>query len=81
MKFKPKKTFCAIQRYINKMCKIKCGKVPLKKTDCIDASKDDYRCRIKLISDNTMFHFKKGWIRFLVKDLKELIKIKNNNEF
>jgi hypothetical protein len=65
--FKPERLYLRINSYVNEFCKARCGKIPKKESDC----KSD--CRIRVISDNASFHFEKGWINLMKKDLKQLL--------
>jgi hypothetical protein len=65
--FKPERLYLRINSYVNEFCKARCGKIPKKEADC----KSD--CRIRVISDNASFHFEKGWINLMKKDLKQLL--------
>lgn len=72
--FEPQKLYLAIQDGIDDLCKTKCGVVPEKEADCRGRNPDgDYSCDVRLISDNALFHFKRGWIRLLRKDLMRLL--------
>ena len=68
-KFKPERLYLRINQYVNELCKVKCGKIPEKESDC----KGD--CRIRVISDNASFHFEQGWISLMKKDLKQLLSL------
>ncbi len=67
--FKPERLFLRINNYVNDLCKLKCGKIPQKESDC----KGD--CRIRIISDNASFHFEHGWINLMKNDLKQLLSL------
>jgi hypothetical protein len=72
--FKPERIYLRINSYVNELCKVKCGKIPQKESDC----KND--CRIRVISDNASFHFEQGWIKMMKKDLKQLLAINNSKK-
>ena len=72
--FKPKRLYLRINHYVNKLCKLKCGKIPKEESDC----KGD--CRIRIISDNASFHFESGWIKLMKNDLKQLLTLQNSNK-
>ena len=57
---------------INKLCRTKCGAIPLKESDCKDHLKESH-CRIRSISDDALFHFERGWIDLLKNDLRQLL--------
>ena len=72
--FKPERLYLRINQYVNELCKVKCGKIPEKESDC----KDD--CRIRIISDNASFHFEQSWINLMKKDLKQLLSMDNSKK-
>jgi len=73
-RFKPEKLYIAIKERINDLCKIKCGRIPRKESDCKGKNPDShYSCKVRLISDNALFHFERGWTDFLREDLKQLL--------
>jgi hypothetical protein len=72
--FKPDRLFLRINQYVNDLCKVKCGKIPEKESDC----KGD--CRIRVISDNASFHFEQGWINLMKKDFKRLLEMSNSKK-
>ncbi len=72
--FKPERLYLRINQYVNEMCKVKCGKIPEKETDCKG------ECRIRVISDNASFHFEQGWINLMKKDLKQLLALNNTKK-
>jgi hypothetical protein len=69
--FKPERLYLRINNYVNKLCKVKCGKIPKKETDCKG------NCRVRIISDNASFHFEQGWINLMKKDFKQLLSLDN----
>jgi hypothetical protein len=71
-RFKPERLYLRINQYVNDLCKMKCGKIPEKESDC----KGD--CRIRVISDNASFHFEQGWVNLMKKDLKLLLSLNNS---
>jgi hypothetical protein len=73
--FKVKQLYSTIGNYVEKLCKAKCGKVPLKDSDCKGFVDGHYTCDVRLISDNTDFHYEKGWVNFLERDLVKLLAI------
>lgn len=72
--FKPERLYLRINQYVNAMCKTKCGKIPEKESDC----KGD--CRIRVISDNSSFHFEQGWVNLMKKDLKQLLALNGSKK-
>lgn len=70
-RFKPEQLYLRINQYVNKLCKVKCGKIPKEESDC----KSD--CRVRTISDNASFHLENGWIRLMKNDLKQLLSLQN----
>jgi hypothetical protein len=73
--FKLESLHLTISNYVEKLCKIKCGRIPLEDSDCKGFVNGDYACKIRLISDNADFHQEKGWVNFLKKDLVKLLAI------
>ncbi len=73
-KFKPEKLYLRINRYVNDLCKEKCGKIPKKESDCKS------NCRIRVISDNAFFHFEQAWVKLMKNDLKQLLAICDSKE-
>jgi len=65
----PERLYLRINQYVNDLCKMKCGKIPEKESDCKG------NCRIRIISDNASFHFEQSWINLMKKDLKQLLSI------
>ena len=73
--FKLERLYSTIESYVEKMCKIKCGKIPTKDSDCSGFADGNYSCVIRLVSDNADFHYEKEWITFLERDLVKLLAI------
>ena len=73
--FKSMKLFSTINEYTQKLCKAKCGQIPLKDSDCKGHTDGHYSCDVRLTSDNADFHFERGWTSFLEKDLMKLLAI------
>ena len=71
--FKVKRLYSTIGNFVEKLCKAKCGKVPLKDSDCKGFVDGHYACDVRLISDNADFHYEKGWVNFLERDLVKLL--------
>jgi hypothetical protein len=72
--FEPEKLYLAIRDCIDDLCKIKCGQVPVKESDCTGKdTSGNYSCDVRLVSDNASFHFEKGWETLLRKDLTRLL--------
>ncbi|MCK5342444.1 MAG: restriction endonuclease [Candidatus Heimdallarchaeota archaeon] len=76
--FKPITLFSVINEYIQKLCKAKCGQIPLKDSDCKGHPDGHYSCDVRLTSDNADFHFQRGWTMFLEKDLMTLLAIEKS---
>jgi hypothetical protein len=74
-RFKQEKLYTTIVKYVEKLCKIKCGKIPLKDSDCKGFTDNTYSCEVRLISDNADFHHEKAWLNFLERDLVKLLEI------
>jgi hypothetical protein len=77
-RFELEKLYLKIQNYIDDLCKAKCGRVPETESDCKGYSDGRYSCKIRLISDNAVFHFERGWTSFLKRDLMRLLAISNS---
>jgi len=71
--FKPERLYSAIQDHVNKLCKVKCGRIPRKESECKGYSDGHYSCNVRLISDDAYFHFKHGWTSLLERDLTKLL--------
>ena len=76
--FKSLKLFSIINDYTQKLCKAKCGHIPLKDSNCKGYTDGHYSCDVRLTSDNADFHFERGWTRFLEKDLMKLLAIEKS---
>jgi len=76
--FKPQRLYFSVNKILEKLCKVKCGKVPKKESDCNGYSDGTYFCKIRLISDDASFHFERGWVDLLRNDLKRLLAICNS---
>jgi guanylate kinase len=76
--FKLEQLYLVISSYVEKLCRTKCGRVPLKESDCKGYVDDHYSCDVRLISDNSSFHFEHGWVDFLKKDLAKLLAIERD---
>ena len=76
--FKLMKLFSIINDYTQKLCKAKCGQIPLKDSNCKGYTDGHYSCDVRLTSDNADFHFEHGWTRFLEKDLMKLLAIEKS---
>ena len=73
--FKLERVYSTVCSYVEKLCKMKCGKAPVKDSDCTGLVDGNYSCDIRLISDNADFHHEKEWESFLEKDLVKLLAI------
>ena len=73
--FASMKLFSIINDYTQKLCKAKCGQIPLKDSNCKGYTDGRYSCDVRLTSDNADFHFERGWAQFLEKDLMKLLAI------
>ncbi|MCW4030105.1 MAG: hypothetical protein NWE92_10730 [Candidatus Bathyarchaeota archaeon] len=60
---------------VNNQCKVNCGKIPQKKSDCEDKI-ENKPCKVKALSDNSLFHFEQGWVGLMQNDLKKLLALK-----
>lgn len=64
-----------VGKYVEKLCRVKCGHVPTKEADCMGYVNGYYSCDIRFSSDNADFHYEKGWVVFLERDLMKLLAI------
>ena len=69
---KPENISLKIDDCITNLCKIRCGAVPVKTSDC-KAHRKGGLCRVKSISDDALFHRERGWMDLLKNDLKQLL--------
>ena len=76
--FKPQRLYFSVNKIVEKLCKAKCGRVPMEESDCKGYSKGTYSCKVRLISDDASFHFEHGWVNLLQNDLKRLLAIYNS---
>ncbi len=76
--FTLERLYMAVNGCIENLCKAKCGRVPVKESDCEGFVDGQYSCAVRLISDNASFHFEHGWTSFLKKDLLKLLAIKKD---
>lgn len=74
--FKPQRLYFSVSKIVEKLCKAKCGRVPMEESDCKGYSKGSYSCKIRLISDDASFHFERGWTNLLQNDIKRLLAIR-----
>lgn len=73
--FKLERVYSTVCSYVEKLCKAKCSKIPVKDSDCKGFVKGNYSCAIRLVSDNADFHHEKKWVSFLERDLVKLFAI------
>ncbi len=74
-RFKLERLYLVVNGCVENLCSSKCGGVPLKEADCEGYVDGHYVCDVRLISDNASFHFERGWIDFLERDLAKLLAI------
>lgn len=74
--FKLETLYLTINSCVDGLCKTKCDRVPVKKSDCKGYVDGHYSCDVRVISDNSSFHFERGWTEFLKRDLARLLTIK-----
>jgi len=75
--FKLERLYSTIDSCVRNLCKAKCGRVPIKESDCEGYVDGHYSCDVRLISDDASFHLEQGWIGFLERDLAKLLAIEN----
>ena len=73
--FKLERLYLVVNSCVEKLCRAKCGLVPVKKSDCKGYVDGRYVCDVRLVSDNASFHFERGWVDFLERDLARLLTI------
>ena len=78
--FKVNQLYSMIGKYVESLCKAKCGKVPSKDSDCKGFVDGHYSCDIRLTSDNADFHYEKAWVNFLERDLVKLLTVEKENK-
>jgi hypothetical protein len=64
--------FLTINEFVDYLCRIKCGAVPLKESDCKSRLEESI-CKVRSISDNASFHFERGWSKLLRNDFRQLV--------
>ncbi len=74
-RFDSEKLYVAITNCVNDQCKQKCGKIPLRESDCKGHVKGQV-CKVKAISADSSFHFEHGWINLMKNDLKKILLLK-----
>ena len=57
---------------INNLCRIRCGAIPRKESDCKSSLKESL-CRVRSISDDALFHYERGWMSLMKNDLRQLL--------
>jgi hypothetical protein len=77
-RFKSERLYSVINNCIQDLCRVKCGGVPVKESDCKGHVDGHYSCDVRLISDNASFHFELGWTDFLERDLAKLLAIEKD---
>ena len=78
--FNSMKLFSVINECAHKLCKAKCGQIPLTDSNCKGHPDGHYSCDVRLASDNADFHFERGWTSFLEKDLMKLLAIEKSTK-
>jgi len=71
--FKLERLYSTIDRCVRNLCRAKCGRVPMKESDCKGYVDGHYSCDVRMISDDASFHLEHGWIGFLEMDLAKLL--------
>jgi hypothetical protein len=75
--FRAEDIMLTINNCADKLCRMNCGAVPLKKSDC-KGSVEANLCRVRLISDDALFHCEHGWMNLLKNDLRQLLFLNEN---
>jgi len=73
--FKLERLYLVTNSYVENLCRAKCGAVPVKESDCKGYVDGRYVCDVRLVSNNAGFHFERGWVDFLERDLAKLLAI------
>lgn len=71
--FPPTRLYSAARDLMDDQCKAKCGRVPQKESDCEGYLNGNYSCKVRRISDDASFHFDRGWLSLLQKDILLLL--------
>ena len=74
--FKVERLYLAIEGRIENLCRVKCGHVPVKESECKGHVDGQFSCDVRVISDNASFHLECGWMHacmFLENDLAKLL--------
>jgi len=74
-RFKLERLYLVVSGCVENLCRAKCGLVPKEEADCKGFVDGRYVCDVRLISDNAGFHFERGWVGFLERDLAKLLAI------
>ena len=61
-----------INECTDNLCRIRCGSVPYRESDCRSRFKER-SCRVRSINDDALFHFERGWMNLMKNDLKQLM--------
>jgi hypothetical protein len=67
----------SIQKKTIDLCKIKCGKAPETKDDCMGKNGRKYECDVRKLSDDATFHAQMKWKEILFEDFNNICKIEN----
>lgn len=73
--FKLERLYLVVNGCVDNLCRARCGLVPMEESDCKGYIDGHYACDVRLVSDNASFHFERGWIDFLERDLARLLAI------
>jgi len=76
--FTPRRLYFVARELVDNLCKVKCGKVPQKESDCKGRLDNRYSCEVRLMSDNASFHFERGWTSLLQKDTLRLLSMNHS---
>ena len=71
--FSMERLYLTIDSCVRNLCKAKCGHVPTKESECEGYVAGHYSCDVRLVSDDASFHFERGWVGFLERDLAKLL--------
>lgn len=76
--FSPERLYFAARDLVDALCKVKCGRIPQKESECKGCINDHYACEVRLLNDNILFHFERGWASLLQKDVLQLLSMNNS---
>jgi len=70
----------AIQNITASLCEKKCGGLPKTEEDCKGLVEGKYSCDVRMVSDDSDFHARMGWLILLMNDFSRLVELRRNGE-